>query len=148
MKKLVLMLSVAIGLVAVAPANADKAFSPTCGNNPGKFASALSLVHHSGSNPDGWDVNWAQNCGVGGTVEVELQRTTDGGAHWFDTVQGGATNDTVISTTSGEANTNVSKVFEFFTNCTATLSDNEKIRGHIWDFDSDSVTTNTYTCPT
>ncbi len=98
MRRLVLVL-VSLGViacVAAQPAGADKKFAPGCGASGGaKTADAWSLDYESGH----FHGEWIQVCGVGPvSVEIEVQRTTDGGNHWNDVVAGGGTFDIIVPT--------------------------------------------------
>jgi len=79
-------------------ASADEKFAPGCGeSSSSRIAYAWDLVYGSGH----FQGFWQQTCGIGDTsVEVEVQRSTDGGAHWNDVVCcGGAVLDLNRGTT-------------------------------------------------
>lgn len=100
MKRLLAAIVVLAVFVPAGTAQADKAFSPTCGNNPGKGLQAVfGYLHHTGP-PSYWRVGWYQNCGVGGTIEYEVQVSSDEGSHWTDQA------DSYYPTPSGKANQN------------------------------------------
>jgi hypothetical protein len=134
-------------LLSAATALADKRYQPTCGQNTGSWALAGNLTRTAASEPDGWTITWQQKCGQGGTVEVELQRTTDGGAHWNDVVRDGVVADALYTTSSGDAGKVVTNRTIYFTNCTSSLSDAERLRGRVWDATGGTSTQTSYFCP-
>ena len=143
-----IVLAVLVGsLVVASSAHADKRYSPSCGQNSGSWALAGNLTRTAASEPDGWTITWQQKCGQGGSVEVELQRTTDGGAHWNDVVRDGVPADALYTTSSADAGRVVTLRTIYFTNCTATLSDSERLRGRVWDATGGTSTQTSYFCP-
>jgi hypothetical protein len=80
----ILLLVLVISLVAASTAEADRSFTPSCGRTAGNYARANGLSHES--NPSYWGMVFYAKCGSGGTVNYELQRSADGGAHWVDLV--------------------------------------------------------------
>jgi hypothetical protein len=143
-----IVLAVLIGcLVVAASAHADKRYSPSCGSNSGSWALAGNLTRTAASEPDGWTITWQQHCGQGGTVEVELQRSTDGGAHWNDVVRDGVPADALYTTSSGDAGRVVTNRTIYFTNCTSSLSDAERLRGRVWDATGGTSTQTSVFCP-
>jgi hypothetical protein len=113
-------------------ARADEAYSPSCGKNVDKFAHALSLTHTNSGGAIYWEAVWNQNCGYGGTVEWEIQDSTDGGSHWIDDV------DNLATTNAGDANITIP---ESRTTNAFSCSNAVAYRLHIWQYGGTSQDT-------
>lgn len=127
MKRFVAMFVMVAVFVFAASASADKSYSPTCGSGgPSRYADAISLSHAAE-----WHVTWEQNCAVNGTVEWEIQHTSDGGYHWYDDV------DNLYTTPAAydKVTVYISKAVTGI-GCGANLL----YRLHVWDADSDNHT--------
>ncbi len=134
MTRLLLISLSIVGLWAIfaAPAGAQKLYDPQCGLNPDKYTSTVTLRFGD----DGWTGTWNQNCGQSdSSVEVELQRSQDGGAHWQTTVSSGDLQNFLLGTPASLANDDVTRVVGFDGGCGDGL-----YRFKVWDYNSSSRT--------
>ena len=137
MRKLIIaMCAIGALLFLAGPAQADKAFSPTCGKNPpnGVIQGSISLMHQG--NPNRWTISWSQLCGSGGSVEREVQKSTDGGNHWVDLTG----TDGMFTTSLGNCCV-IWTVTHVYPSTVEGCSQNLIYRAHVWDYNSD------YTAP-
>lgn len=136
---LLLLISVVSMMAASASvAHADEVYNPTCGQNTGKFAHAVSIVWLASQGNGGqWQVNVNFNCGVSGTFEYEVQKSTDGGNHWIDQNYRGTivSVDEEYTVPSSQANQNVTKLFLANADCTNT----KEWRLRVWSAATDST---------
>lgn len=96
-------------------AQADQNFAPTCGNSGSdKFAQigADGLTYQG----DGrFHIEWLQVCGSSvQSVEVEVQRSTDGGNHWHDVTSGAFALDDIIGTSGSQAGQALDRFHQFY----------------------------------
>ena len=131
MKRLFAVAALAAAFACPTPAHADQAFTNTCGNNTGKYATALAIDYASGV----WTYHWKQVCGTGGTMEHELQSSSDGGRHWYDEANGGGSIDHQFTTPPAAANILDVEVRAYNDGCIPALD----YRVKVWDADSSSV---------
>lgn len=124
-------------LATVSSALADKAFSPTCGNNAGHGVTRINSAYW---NPvtGRYFVDWQQNCGTGGTVEWEIQQSPDGGNHWYDYKNVNFDDiDNLFTTPSGDANVSSPELQgSYKATCLGAIE-----RAHVWDANSDLTKT-------
>lgn len=83
-------------MVIAGSASADQGFLPKCGSGgPSHYANVLSVEYSGGH----FTTHWEQDCAVQQvSVEIEIQRSTDGGNHWNDVIANGFALDTVVPT--------------------------------------------------
>lgn len=90
-------------------AQADKAFSPTCGNSGGVGASAAWLQHYYNAGDPYFEASWFQTCGDHKTVEWEIQWSDDGGLHWNDNY---GSEDYIYTTSTGNAGDAIQPIYD------------------------------------
>jgi hypothetical protein len=126
------LLAAAFMALSATSAQADEFYNPSCGANDGRYATAAAIDYgvFDTTTDKKWSLIWEQKCGTGGTVEWELQSSTDGGKHWLDTLNhSGQVVDNLFTTGTDEANRVVDEPRLTWATCYASWA----WRFQVWD---------------